>query len=239
MTPSIVRKEINDTHYYFVNDEFVPSVSNILDVAGPKEYGLINFFKTNSPEEIEEKSSTAKQKGTLVHDLIERLLNGLEIPLKDYPDAVKKLVAIFNDWYNLYLPTDYSTETVVACMDDNFKYAGTLDLICTLDGKKTLIDFKTNKSAIYFSNKLQVMAYKYAYEQTTGEKIEQCYVLRIGSQHKAGYEFKLIDDVTVDSFKAVYKVYLDMNGGKLPTPPVIDTYPDTLKLETISLRNAN
>lgn len=235
MTPTIVRKEVNDTHYYFVNDEFVPSVSQVLDIAAPKEYGLINFFKTNTSEDIEEKSTIAKQKGTLVHKLIEELLNGIEIPLSDYPDAVKKLVAIFYDWYNLYLPKDYSTESVVACMEENFKYAGTLDLVCTINGKRCIVDFKTNKGSIYFSNKLQIMAYKHAYEQMTGEKIDECYVLRLGSQHKVGYEFKLIDELNIEDFKNVYRIFLKMMGGKI-TPPLIDTYPDKLRLEVTDLR---
>lgn len=234
MKPSIVRKEVDGTHYYYVNEEFYPSVTRILDIAGPKEYGLINWFKQNSPDEIDSKSKEALEKGSMVHHLLEELLNGVIIPLASYPDPVKKLIARFYDWYMIFKPTDYLTESTVASF--KFKYAGTLDLVATINGKRVLVDFKTNKSGVYFSNKLQVMAYKQAYEETTGEKIDECYVLRLGSQHKAGYEFKLIDDTTVDDFVSVYKTYLTMNGGEVEKPPVIDTYPDILQLPDISLR---
>lgn len=232
--PTIVQKTIDDTHYYFVDGEFMPSVTRILDEAGPKEYGLINFFKSNTQEDISEISNKAKEKGTAVHNAVEALLNGVEIKLSDLPDASKKLVARFYDWYNLTNPTDYITEFTVASIKN--KYAGTLDFVGTINGKKVLIDFKTNKSSTYFTNKLQVMAYKSAYEEMTGDKIDECWILRLGSQHKAGYEFKLIDDVTEDDFMQVYKTYLTLNGGKVPEPPVIEEYPETLKLPVISLK---
>lgn len=232
--PTIVKKTIDDTHYYWVNGVFMPSVTRILDEAAPKEYGLLNWFKNSTPEDIETTSEAAKKKGTATHDACEQLLNGVEIKLTDYPIESKKLIARFYDWYKLYQPTNYQTEQMVASVSK--KFAGTLDFIGELNGKKVLIDFKTNKSAIYFSNKLQVVAYKQAYEEMYKEKIEECYILRLGSQHKAGYEFKLIDDVTIDDFLNVYGTYLRMHGGTVPQPPLVEEYPDTLKLETISLK---
>jgi hypothetical protein len=100
-----------------------------------------------------------------------------------------------------------------------------------LGGKRVLVDFKTNKSSIYFTNKLQVMAYKQAYEETSGEKIDECYILRLGTTHKIGYEYKLIDEVDIKDFMNVYQTYLRINGGKIEEPPMIDVYPDTLKLD--------
>jgi hypothetical protein len=230
----IVRKEVDATHYYFVDGEFYPSVSAILDEAAPKEYGLLNFFKTNTPEDIEEKSSVAKAKGSLVHDTCEKILNGVKVSIVDFPIPAKKALMTFIDWYNTYQPKNYLTESTVASM--KFKYAGTCDMICEIDNKKVLIDFKTNKGGIYPSNKLQVMAYKQAYEETNDEKIDECWILRLGTTHKVGYEFKKIDDVTVDNFMDVYKTYLWLHGGKVPEPPVIDVYPEELELSNISLR---
>ena len=111
------------------------------------------------------------------------------------------------------------------------KYAGTLDLVCTIGGKRVLVDFKTNKGGIYFTNKLQIMAYKQAYEETTGEKIDECWILRLGTTHKTGYEYKKIDEVSVTDFMNVYQVYLRMNGGKIEEPPMVDEYPEILKLD--------
>jgi hypothetical protein len=228
MITNIIQKMVDDTHYYWVEGNFYPSVSHILDMAAPKEYGLINFFKQNTPEEIEDISGKAKENGSLVHDACEKLLNGIEIPLKDYSIKAKKALVSFYEWYNAFKPTSLITEQMVA--SNIYKYAGTLDLVCTIGDKRILIDFKTNKGSIYFTNKLQVMAYKQAYEETTEEKIDECWILRLGSQHKCGYEYKLIDDVSIKDFQSVFNIYLTMNGGKIEEPPIIDVYPDTLKL---------
>lgn len=225
---NIVQKVIDDTHFYWVDGEFMPSVSHILDIAAPKEFGLINFFKTNTPEEIDAISGKAKENGTLVHDACDKLLNGLEIPLKDYPLKAKKALLSLVQWYDATLPKNISTEQMVASKIN--KYAGTLDLVCTIGGKRVLVDFKTNKGGIYFTNKLQIMAYKQAYEETTGDKIDECWILRLGTTHKVGYEYKRIDDVSIQDFMNVYQVYLRMNGGKVEEPPLIDEYPDVLKL---------
>ena len=225
---NIVQKVIDDTHFYWVDGEFMPSVSHILDIAAPKEFGLINFFKTNTPEEIDAISGKAKENGTLLHDACDKLLNGLEIPLKDYPLKAKKALLSLVQWYDATLPKNISTEQMVASKIN--KYAGTLDLVCTIGGKRVLVDFKTNKGGIYFTNKLQIMAYKQAYEETTGDKIDECWILRLGTTHKVGYEYKRIDDVSIQDFMNVYQVYLRMNGGKVEEPPLIDEYPDVLKL---------
>jgi hypothetical protein len=235
MTPvSIVKKEIDNSHYYWVNGDFMPSVTRILDEAGPKEYGLINFFKQNTPDEIEQRSSIAKENGTIVHDTCEKLLNGVEIITSSLPNASKKAIASFIDWYNLVLPTDYATEQTVASLQ--YKFAGTLDMVCTINGKRCIVDFKTNKSAIYKSNYWQIAAYKQAYEETTGEKIDECYILRLGTTHKVGYEFKQSDNTDIYSFMHVYELYLSLHDGKIPQPPVVDVLPDILKLENISLK---
>jgi hypothetical protein len=231
---SIIKKVIDGTHYYYVDGEFYPAVTRILDVAGPVEYGLRAYFKNNTPEDIEEKSRVSLEKGSLVHDAIEQLLNGVVLPLDNYEDPMKKLIVRFYEWYQTFKPTDYLTEQTIFSL--KFKYAGTCDLVATIGDKRVLIDFKTNKNGIYFNNKLQVMAYKQAYEETTGEHIDECYVLRLGSQHKAGYEFKEIDDASIDDFMQVYNTYITMNGGKIPEPPMVEDYPKTLQLPIISLR---
>lgn len=230
----IVKKTIDDSHYYFVDNEFYPSVTRIIDEAGPKEYGLLNFFKTNTPEDIEDISSAAKKRGSIVHDSCEQLLNGVEIKIKDYDTDIKKKIVTFIKWYEETKPSNYLTEHTIA--SKTHKFAGTLDFVGTIGGTKVIIDFKTNKSGIYYSNKIQLMAYKLAYEEMTGEKIDECWILRLGTRHKVGYEFALIDDVTEADFLQVYKTYFTMNGGKIPDPPVIDEYPDTLKLDKISLK---
>ena len=45
----IVRKEIDDSHYYFVDGEFYPGVTSILEEAAPVPYALKQWFKITMP----------------------------------------------------------------------------------------------------------------------------------------------------------------------------------------------
>lgn len=161
MITDIIRKEIDDSHYYWVEGEFMPSVSRILDVAAPKEYGLINFFKKNTPEDIDEISNNAKGDGSIVHDFCEKLLNGIEIDIRDQTLRelggkniihIKKAIISFVEWHKEYKPVTIKTEFTIA--SKKYKYAGTCDYVCILGNKRVMIDFKTNKSGIYFVNKI-------------------------------------------------------------------------------------
>jgi CRISPR/Cas system-associated exonuclease Cas4 (RecB family) len=54
--------------------------------------------------------------------------------------------------------------------------AGTADLLCRVDGKLTIMDWKTGKG-IYPEMFLQLAAYALMYEEEFGEKIEQLYIV--------------------------------------------------------------
>lgn len=286
----IIRKEIDGSHHYFVGDRHYSSVTHILDVAGPKEYGLINFFKTNSPSEIEAIKNQTAEFGTVVHDAIEKLLFGVELKMSDYTDEHKKLLVQFSDWFKTVRPTQYLPEQVVVwdgALSDDMpqpendertteerlndepdadRFAGTLDFLGEIEAgnlvkvpncfsskaaqdrflekypadKKLLclIDFKTT-SGIYFSHKLQLGAYKLAAEQMFGRPIDVCAVLRLGTRHKAGYEFKLVNgDEFGNTFMNVMDTYKMLNGGKLPDPPKIEVYPETIQLVEADVKEA-
>lgn len=226
----IIKKEIDNSHYYFVNGEFYPGVTSILDEAAPMPFALRQWLLNNTQESATEIKDTTSTLGSKLHDAYEKLLNGVELNLKD--DFVtlkeKKHLISFYQWFIQAKPKNLKTEHTIASL--TYKFAGTLDLACELDGKLTIIDFKTG-NAIHWNHGLQLAAYKQAYEEMYEVKVEQIFVLRTGTKHKAGYEFKDMNEVPFTSFENVYKTYLNLHDGKIPDPPLIDVYPDTLKLE--------
>lgn len=225
----IVKKEVDNTHYYFVNDEWFPGVTSILDEAAPMPFGLRSFLLNNTPESAQEIKDMTAGLGSKLHDAYEKLLNGVELNLgADYKTTKeKKHLVSFWQWYKDVKPTEMKTEHTIASL--KYKIAGTLDLKCKINGKNVIVDFKTGAN-IYWSHGLQLAAYKELYQEMTGETIDEIYVLRTGSRHKSGYEFKLITE-TFDAFLNVYNTYLKLHGGKIPEPPLIDVYPELLKLE--------
>ena len=226
---NIIRKEIDDSHYYYVNDQFYPGVTTILDEAAPFPYGLRMFLSQNTPDQQEEIKNTALGLGSKMHDAYEKLLNGVELNLKtDYPTTKeKKHITSFFQWFTDFKPTNFQTEQVVASLTHRF--AGTLDFICEKDGETWLIDFKTSK-VIGLNYELQVAAYKQAYEEMTGMKVDHMAILRTASLHKCGYEFREVTR-TIDEFMTVYKMYLSLYNGVIPEPPLVNVYPETIKLE--------
>lgn len=228
-TIEIVRKEIDATHYYFVDGVWYPGVTSILDEAAPKGYGLLNFFKNNDAESIEKIKEETAEFGSKMHDAYEKLLNGVELNLaKDYPTTKeKKHIISFYTWYNATKPTEIQTEHTIASV--KYRFAGTLDLACKINGETWIIDFKTS-SGIYMSHEMQITAYKQAFEEMYGVKVAHLGIVRTGTKHKAGYEFK---EVTreLKEFLNVYEMYKSLHGGKIPDPPLVDVYPETLKLD--------
>jgi len=261
----IVRKEQDGQHHYFVGERYYTSVTRILDVAGPKEYGLMNFIKNNTPEDIEKIKQVTGDFGSAIHEAIEKLLFGVEIKMSDYSDPQKKVLMQFSEWFKTARPKQYLPEQTVAWEGiDEDRFAGTLDFLGEIDaenlasmpnmfttkaaqaefikvygGRKLLclIDFKTT-SGIYYSHKMQIGAYRLAAEQMFGREIDICAVVRLGTKHKCGYEMKMFDGEWASKmFLQVLETFKGLNGGKLPDPPMITVYPETIQLVETDMRS--
>jgi len=61
-------------------------------------------------------------------------------------------------------------------------YVGLLDLIAIIDKKKYLVDYKTSKG-IYSDAYFQVAAYRNAYEEETGEKLDGTLILHFNKEN--------------------------------------------------------
>lgn len=241
--------ELNDQHHYWLNGQYLTSVTHILDVAAPVPFALKDFWQRMTKEDAEAAFETAGSFGTKLHEAFEKLINGVTLQKSDYP-TTKELQAIdgFMRWFKAARPTKFVSEQVVA--SKKYLYAGTLDFVGNIPKSRAdwlisnqrkeyampdkdtderwLIDFKTT-AGIYFKHELQAAAYKQAHEESTGEKIDRMGILRISNRHKAGFEFK---EVTrdIDEFMNVYQTYRNLNGGVMPEPSEIKAYPDTFKL---------
>ncbi len=254
--PQIIRREVDDNHYYFIDGEYCPGVTTILDQAAPMAPQLKQYFIKNSQEEIQRRSDESLTFGSRIHDAIEKLLNGEELNLKDdyKTQKAKQYIMSFHDWFHAVSPSEYVSEEVIASL--KYKYAGTLDfagLISTdrLEGALTgdslkrekkrkdvpskpelwIVDFKTS-AGIYYNYKLQVMAYKQAYEELNNRHVDHVGIVRLGTKSKKGYEFEEIteDECNFEDFERIYKIYLRLHNGRIPQPPKMDVYPEKLRI---------
>lgn len=137
--------------------EFFPSVTTILR-AMPTEWGLVKWFKENTPEQIQFKTENSANYGTYLHTVFNRLLRGEDLYLDDiwiYADMeiffqkedynyidcrkwirqerrdIKKDIFGFVEWVQDYNIIPLAIEYPVFIYDDdNPVAAGMLDLIC-------------------------------------------------------------------------------------------------------------
>lgn len=243
----VIRFEDEFGHSYMINEEPVAGVTTLLSMGMPVEQGLLEYFKRTDKETQEEILLDAMDRGSNVHHAIETLLLGKSVESDQLRRLREKFgVSAFVDFFQKVEMTDITPEQVVAYIKGEIKFAGTLDLKAVLmrNRKRIIVDFKT--STVHSrKNELQVIAYKEAYEQSTGEKIDACYVLYLGTKHK-GSRAAAVDsngipssgvgwfivraDATFTDFLMAYRMALFMNKGVYPKPPKSVVFPEKWKI---------
>jgi len=150
----------------------------------------------------------AANKGTAVHNMAEALMNGDEVtPPDELVGHVDSYIRFVNDWQ----PTDEILEFV--CGHRTHGYMGTGDIICRLrDGRRWLLDYKTNRSGPFQEVALQLAAYRYAefiLDQDGNEQpmpeVDACGVVWIRSDGYDLYEVKA-DESVYRTFRYVQQV---------------------------------
>lgn len=180
---------------YLINNKYYPSVTQILSVIdkpalriwfGKQVYMATSLNPAISEQEAlaepTKQSTTAKGRGTAVHDIVEAYENtgkvaGLEGPFQGYARA-------FESWINSNDIKVVGHEQTVK--SEKYHYAGTLDLLVKVNGNLTLIDVKTGKD-IYPEAHLQVSAYKQALSED-GTELQGAGILLLQEDGTYKYE---------------------------------------------------
>jgi hypothetical protein len=148
--------------YYSENGVPVPSVTTILD-AYPKTADYYAWLKRMG-EDSDTIRDEAGRRGSRVHDMTEKYDNGLEVSLIDSGSGDINLSLYEWSMFEKYVEfsTRFPHENIAIEMNvisEALGFAGTLDRIILLNGKRILIDIKTS-NAIYDSYWLQLAAYR-------------------------------------------------------------------------------
>jgi hypothetical protein len=173
-----------DARFYTTEEgKWVPSVTTILD-AYPKDYGYFKWLKEVG-EEADTIRDEAGRRGSAVHDLTERYDNGEEISLLN---TEGHLSFKLNEWSMFERYVDFSTqhhpETLMVeqnIVSDKLGFAGTLDRIITLNGRKILVDIKTS-NAIYPTYWLQLAAYRQLLWEEMGQTVDEVAILWLNAK---------------------------------------------------------
>lgn len=183
--PTSKRVSILDNRFYSRNQDYYPSVTSILQFM-PKG----KFFETWLKDVGHNADIIAKKaadEGTQVHDAIEKYLKGEKIQwlneegYSNYSMDVWKLILKFHDFWTTYKPILIESE--IHLFSDQYKYAGTCDLVVEIDNVRWLLDIKTSNS-IHTSMDLQLAAYAQAWNETFEEKIEKTGIIWLKSSKR-------------------------------------------------------
>ena len=185
-----------------VESAFSYSATTLLSVID-KGIGFLKFY-SQGYEQAQSYSMYRAWIGTMVHDIIENLLDGLQIDLSkprlvpnDYknthigisenvPPEVDIRVQAFVDWWNsLNNPEILAVELLL--FHPEHYVAGTLDLLIKVDGKVLLVDFKTGKK-YEKSQSIQLTYYKDLVEKLYDIKVDELACLFLTERGKYKYE---------------------------------------------------
>ena len=240
-------KQINvlDQRFYRRNELYYPSISSILNYFPKNQFFHAWLKDVGHNSDII--ASKAAGEGTQVHNAVEAFLNGEEIKWLDafgnamYSLDVWKMILKFANFWNKHKPELVAAEYHL--FSDQYKYAGTADIIVRLNGKLWLLDVKTSNS-LHTSYDLQLAAYAKAWSETHNEPIEETGILWLkaptrGEDKKgdkiqgAGWQLKVVSDIdrNFEMFTKIQDIYhLENPDAK----PVTETLPTTVKLEVNS-----
>lgn len=141
--------------------------------------------------------------GTLAHALILAYLKKEEADLVDYSEyqigLAQNSFMSFLEWAKHYTIEPALIE--VPLVSEKYKFGGTPDLLATVDGDATLVDFKTGK-AIWPEHHIQVAAYRMLLIEH-GYEVAEVKILRIGRDEDEGFEVKPVKKLDIN-----WKVFL-------------------------------
>jgi len=158
--------------FYWKDDKPYVSVTNVLKVLDKPAlrywYGKMVYQAMVVDPELSQKealaapykkSKKAMSRGSTVHDLIEAYKHtGKKI---DTTPELQGYIDAFHDWIDDNEIEVIENEKTVYSKDHG--YAGTLDLYAKINGKLSVVDFKTNKKGnVYDEVGLQLSAYAHA-----------------------------------------------------------------------------
>ncbi len=188
-------------HKYMVNGETIPGATSVLSILnkpalmywsancasdywldGVKPGKALDELEINALYEGAKKAHTQKKNdsatlGSFVHKFVEQHIKG-ENPEMPVNDQMRGSAKRFMSWVARHKVKFLSSEQPV--FSKKYKYAGTADFICQIDGKLWLGDLKTS-NALYPEYFAQVASYLVArVEEFPRERYHGAIIVRVG-----------------------------------------------------------
>ena len=170
--------EFKESSGYEINGVWYPRVTKIVEIkvkpALYRFYASMENFAVG--EQIKEQSA---KEGTLVHETVEAFLVGKNPQVEKSIMASVDAFLKFREKNKIKINPEFVELRLV---NENERYAGTLDAIAKIDGKVGILDIKTSQE-IYRDYNLQTAAYMSAMDGKI-PSLETRWILRIDQAQK-------------------------------------------------------
>lgn len=219
-----------DARFYRTEEgDFVPSVTTLLE-AYPKDAAFYQWLKNNG-QDSDELRDKAAERGSNVHAMTEAYDNGQEVTLlteDGRPGWKISEWAMFERYVEFsqrFRPTIHMTEQNYVSADLGF--AGTIDRVMTIEGKRLLVDIKTSGS-IWPAYWLQLAAYRRLLDECAGVSVDGVAILHLNAKTRTegkkgqiqgpGWQLIVKEDTKadLDLFKITRTLWLAQHAGELP-----------------------
>jgi genome maintenance exonuclease 1 len=175
--PKIKEVNINGVRHYDTPDGTLISITSLLKNFTPQ--GILDWRKAVGAEKANEVMRAAGARGSKVHKIIESCLSN-----KPENDLVGNYGELASRLFGQMVPALYKIDRIrtleQALYSTRLGIAGRVDCIAEFDGKISTIDFKTStrkRDEINENYPVQATFYSIAWEERTGEKIDQIVIL--------------------------------------------------------------
>lgn len=174
---------MNETRYYEVGDEVMyPSVTSVISFINREKFAGWRARVGN--EEANKITKHATTRGTKLHLVLEKFLQNEDIKLLDEYQSplIQYMFNFVKPHLEERLDNIYQQETPM--FSNRLCLAGTVDLICEVDGELAIVDFKTSAKEKpeewledYF---VQLSAYWAMFSEKTGVVPKKLVVILVG-----------------------------------------------------------
>ena len=187
----------NNFRYYKIEDNLVPSVTSILRLS-----------RHNQKDIFSAKQADSFEIGNLMHSYLDRYIRKEEVEIEDTNNSKIAFQLCKSIIDNIFPNIDkfFASE---ATIHEDYKYAGRLDLLAEIDGKLTVIDYKSSfrkKSSYQIDEHFQQLAaYASAHDKMFNTKIERAMIF---IAYKDTYEHEIVE-AGYSSLKNYKDMWLD------------------------------
>ena len=168
------------TKYRDFDGNVLPSVTQVIGIISTEQNQLMNWANNLGLQGIKlsESNKITLAIGSAVHKMIESFLKEEQFVLPDdMPSESREKAQLcyhqFKEWYK-----GYKIEmSELQLISKSYGYGGTIDAMFEIDGKMTIVDFKTSND-IYNSYWMQVAAYS-SLAHENGYRVDKASILRL------------------------------------------------------------